>query len=76
MGDEERDSDSDDEDEEELDSDGANFLGGDSTRLPIVVENTPAAGSSADDLNKSFGGMSISPVRRMDVLKSCLEMAA
>jgi RNA polymerase I-specific transcription initiation factor RRN3 len=76
VGDEEGETGSDDEDEEETDSDEAHSLSGDSTRVPIVVENTPAAGSSADDLNKSFGGMSISPLRRVDVSKSGIEMAA
>jgi len=68
------DSDDENEAEEESDSDEARSLGGDSRHLPIVVEDIPA--NSADDLNKSFGGMSISPMRRMDVSKSFIEIPA
>ena len=45
----------------------------DSPRTPIVVESISAAGGSADDLNKAFGGMSISPMRQMVLPKSFIE---
>ena len=72
-GDEDEDTESDeDEDEEEV---KAPSQGGDSPRAPIVVESISAAGGSADDLNKSFGGMSISPMQ-MVLPKSFIETAA
>jgi len=65
-----------DEEEEDGVSDEACSLSRESSCVPIVVGNIHAAGSSADDLNTSFDGMSISPVRQMNIAKSFIEMAA
>ena len=68
--------DGDTDSEEDGVSDEARSLSGEPSCVPIVVGNIHAAGSSAEDLNKSFGGMSISPVRQMNIPKSFIEMAA
>ena len=60
--------------DEEVDGDEAPSR--DSPCAPLVVESISAAGGSADDLNKSFGGMSISPMRQMVLPKSFTETVA
>ena len=70
-----------DEDEDEDEDEDAEVYGNeapsqDSARALIVVESISAAGGSVDDLNKSFGGMSISLMRQMVLPKSFIETAA
>ena len=74
-GDEDEDTESDeDKDKDEIYDNEAPSQ--DSPRAPIVVESISAAGGSADDLNKSFGGMSISPMRQMVLPKPFIETTA
>ena len=60
--------------DEEVDGDEAPSR--DSPCAPLVVESISAAGGSADNLNKSFGGMSVSPMRQMVLPKSFIETVA
>ena len=66
-----------DEDEDEDEEIGGNEAPSqDSPRAPIVVRSTSAAGGSAEDLNKTFGGMFIGPMRQTVLPKSFIETAA
>ena len=75
-GDEDEDTESDEDKDKDEEIYGNEAPSQDSPRAPIVVESISAAGGSADDLNKSFGGMPISPMRQMVLPKSFIEMAA
>ena len=72
-GGKDEDTESDEDEDEEVE---APSQGEDSLRVLIVVESISGAGGSVDDLNKSFGRMSISPMQQMVLPKSFIEMAA
>lgn len=44
--------------------------------MPAVLGHVPGAGQSAEELGKSLGGMSISPVRRVELSQSFIAMTA
>lgn len=64
--DESTESDSDQEEDEEP----LSGLTVNDTGVPIILGNTRTATSSPEELNDSFGGMSISPMRRPDMSQS------
>lgn len=70
------DSDSDEEQEASDEEDTPSSVDGDVSGIPIVVGDVGTASSSAEDLGRSFGGMSISPKRPMEMSQSLLAIHA
>lgn len=64
------------EDEEEEASPVNSLSNGSAASLPLVFGSVPEARTSADELGQSFGGMSISPVRKVDIPQAFLSMRA